>query len=76
MIEAVSPRPITEETWVQYLAIPYGMCPAQTENVTYISPFTYIFLCQCPSPVVCSHLDFMLLFNDGQPSRSREPNLT
>jgi hypothetical protein len=42
LIQAVSPRPITEETWVQYLAIPYGMCAAQTKNAKCISPFTYI----------------------------------
>jgi len=71
MIQAVSPRPITEETWVQYLAIPYGMYETQSENAKYISPFTYILPCQCPSPMVCSHLHFMLLFSDGQPSRSR-----
>jgi hypothetical protein len=74
MIQAVSPRPVTEETWVQYLAIPCDMCAAQTENAKYISPFTYILQCQCPSPVVCCHLHFMLLFSEGQPSRSREPS--
>jgi len=56
MILAFSPHPFTEETWVQYLAIPYGMCAAQTENAKYISPFTYILTYQCPSPMVCSHL--------------------
>jgi hypothetical protein len=74
MILAFSPRPITDESWVQYLAIPYAMCAAQTENAKYISPFTYILTCQCPSPMVCSHLHFMLLFSDVQPSRSREPS--
>jgi hypothetical protein len=70
MIQAVSPRPINEKIWVQYLAIPYGMCAAQTEN----SKFTYLLPCQCPSPMLCSHLHFTLLFSDGQPSRSREPS--
>jgi hypothetical protein len=76
MCLAFSPRPITEETWVQYLAIPYSMCATQTENAKYMSPFTYILTCQCPSPMVCCHLHFMplLVLSDVQPSRSREPS--
>ena len=71
MIQDVSPRSIAEETLVQYLAIPYVMCVAETKNAKHVSPFTYILICQCPSSMVYSHLHFMLLFSDGQPRRSK-----
>ena len=72
MIQAVIPRPITEETWVQYLVITYDTCAVQTENAKYISPFTYILPRQCPSPVACSHLHFMLLYSEGQTKQIQE----